>query len=156
MRSEEVSASEDVAEITQLLYRYARAIDGKDWKALERVFTPDARIHYAVERGAELSFAQLGPWLAQAMQIFKVTQHVITNPLVELAGEAARCTSYLTGTHLQVRLDGTEIRVTEGSVYRDELVRSVEGWRIRARRLERTWLDGTYLGPDEVRRFPSA
>jgi hypothetical protein len=52
-----------------------------------------------------------------------------------------------------VRLDGTEIRVTEGSVYRDDLVRTPEGWRIRARRLERTWLDGTYLGPDEVRRF---
>jgi 3-phenylpropionate/cinnamic acid dioxygenase small subunit len=146
----------DVSEITQLLYRYARAIDAKDWKALERVFTPDARIHYAVERGAELAFSQLGPWLAQAMQIFKVTQHVITNPLVELSGDAARCTSYLTGTHLQVRHDGTELRVTEGSVYRDELARTPQGWRIRARRLERTWLDGTYLGPDEVRRFPSA
>ena len=145
----------DVSEITQLLYRYARAIDAKDWKTLERVFTPDARIHYAVERGAELAFSQLGPWLAQAMQIFKVTQHVITNPLVELSGDTARCTSYLTGTHLQVRHDGTELRVTEGSVYRDELARTAEGWRIRARRLERTWLDGTYLGPDEVRRFPS-
>jgi 3-phenylpropionate/cinnamic acid dioxygenase small subunit len=147
------SAAEDTLEITQLLYRYARAIDGRDWKALERVFTPDARIHYAVERGADLRFAELGPWLAKAMTIFKATQHVISNPLVELAGDAARCTSYLTGTHVQVRRDGREVLTTEGSVYTDELVRTPQGWRIAARKLERLWVDGTYLGPDDARLF---
>ncbi len=149
-------AAEDVVEITQLLYRYARAIDSKDWKSLERVFTPDARIHYAVERGAELRFPELGPWLAQAMTIFKATQHVITNPLVELAGDSARCSSYLTATHLQVRRDsGVEVLTTEGSMYSDELVRTGVGWRIRARRLDRIWVDGRYLGPEEARPFPS-
>jgi 3-phenylpropionate/cinnamic acid dioxygenase small subunit len=147
------SAAEDTLEITQLLYRYARAIDGRDWKALERVFTPDARIHYAVERGADLRFAELGPWLAKAMTIFKATQHVISNPLVELAGDAARCTSYLTGTHVQVRRDGREVLTTEGSVYTDELVRTPQGWRIAARKLERLWVDGNYLGPDDARLF---
>ncbi len=145
----------DVVEITQLLYRYARAIDAKDWKALERVFTADARIHYAVERGAELRFPQLGAWLARAMTIFKATQHVITNPLVELDGDSARSTSYLTGTHVQLRRDtGEEVLTTEGSLYTDELVRTHEGWRIAARRLERIWVDGRYLGPDEARIFP--
>ena len=145
----------DVVEISQLLYRYARAIDAKDWKALDRVFTVDARIDYAVERGAELRFSELGPWLARAMTIFKVTQHVITNPLVELAGDTARCTSYLTGTHVQIRsADGAEVLTTEGSTYTDELVRTHEGWRISARRLERSWIDGHYLGPDEARIFP--
>jgi ketosteroid isomerase-like protein len=138
----------DVSEITQLLYRYARAIDGKDWKALERVFTPDARIHYAVERGTEVGFAQLGPWLAQAMRIFKVTQHVITNPLIELSGDTARCTSYLTATHLQVKRDGTSVRTTEGSRYSDALVRAPEGWR-----LDRVWVDGEYLGPEDAQLF---
>ena len=150
------SAADDVVEITQVLYRYARAIDTKDWKALERIFTPDARIHYAVERGAELRFPELGPWLAQAMTIFKATQHVITNPLAELSGDSARCSSYLTATHLQVRRDtGTEVLTTEGSMYTDELVRTREGWRISARRLDRIWVDGRYLGPDEARPFPS-
>jgi 3-phenylpropionate/cinnamic acid dioxygenase small subunit len=148
------SASDDTSEITQLLYRYARAIDAKDWKALERVFTPDARIHYAVERGAELRFPELGPWLARAMTIFKATQHVITNPLIEVAGDRARATSYLTGTHVQVRReDGVQVLTTEGSTYTDELVRTAEGWRISSRKLERTWIDGQYLGPDEARLF---
>jgi 3-phenylpropionate/cinnamic acid dioxygenase small subunit len=148
------SAVDDVVEITQLLYRYARAIDAKDWKALEQIFTPDARIHYAVERGAELRFAELGPWLAKAMAIFKATQHVITNPLVELAGERACCTSYLTGTHVQFRRDGgAQVLTTEGSTYSDELVRTREGWRIASRKLERTWVDGQYLRPDEAQLF---
>jgi 3-phenylpropionate/cinnamic acid dioxygenase small subunit len=147
---------EDVVEIQQLLYRYARAIDAKDWKSLEAVFTPDARIHYAIERGAELGFGELGPWLARAMQIFKQTQHVITNPLVEVTGDVARCTAYLVGTHVQVRLDGRETLTTEGSRYSDELVRTPQGWRIRARRLDRLWLNGEYLGPDQVRHFPSS
>jgi 3-phenylpropionate/cinnamic acid dioxygenase small subunit len=147
-------AADDVVEITQLLYRYARAIDARDWKALEGVFTPDARIHYAVERGVELQFPELGKWLARAMKIFKATQHVITNPLVEIDGDNARCTSYLTGTHVQVRRDSSaEVLTTEGSTYSDELVRTRVGWRISARRLERTWIDGRYLGPDEAQLF---
>jgi len=146
--------SDDLVEIEQLLYRYARAIDGKDWKALETVFAPDARIHYAVERGAELSAGELGAWLARAMRIFKVTQHVVTNPLIELGGDdTARCTSYLTATHLQVRLDGKLVRTTEGSRYSDSLVRSGEGWRIVARKLERIWVDGEYLGPEAAQLF---
>jgi len=148
------SEADDIVEITQLLYRYARAIDTKDWKALECVFTPDARIHYAVERGADLRFAELGTWLARAMTIFKATKHVITNPLIELERDAARCTSYLTGTHVQVRRDtGVQVLTTEGSTYSDELVRTREGWRIASRKLERTWVDGQYLGPDEAQLF---
>jgi 3-phenylpropionate/cinnamic acid dioxygenase small subunit len=148
--------SEDLLEITQLLYAYARAIDQKDWKALERVFTPDARIHYALERGAELSFRELGPWLAGSMAIFKLTQHVITNPLVEVRGDAASSTAYLVATHVQVRQDGTETRTTEGGRYSDSLVRTRDGWRIAARRLDRLWVDGTYLVPPEIRLFPTA
>jgi ketosteroid isomerase-like protein len=147
----------DVVEITQVLYRYARAIDAKDWKALDRVFTPDARIDYAVERGVELRYPELGAWLARAMTIFKLTQHVITNPLVELAGDTARCTSYLVGTHVQIRrADGAEVLTTEGSRYTDELVRTHDGWRISARRLERLWMNGRYLWGDEVQVFRPA
>ena len=54
----------------------------------------------------------------------------------------------------QVRRDsGAEVLTTEGSTYSDELVRTREGWRIASRKLERTWVDGQYLGPDEARAF---
>lgn len=150
-----MTAPSDVVEITQVLYAYARAIDQKDWKSLERVFTRDARIHYALERGAELGFRELGPWLARSMAIFKATQHVISNPLIEVNGDAATSTAYLVATHVQVRRDGTESLTTEGGRYSDTLVRTPQGWRIATRRLERIWVDGSYLVPPEIRLFPS-
>jgi ketosteroid isomerase-like protein len=143
----------DTAEITQVLYAYARAIDAKDWKSLERVFTPDARIHYALERGAELSFAELGAWLAGAMRIFKATQHVISNPLVELRGDAASSTAYLVATHVQIKQDGTPALTTEGGRYSDTWRRTSEGWRIATRRLDRIWVNGNYLVPPEIQLF---
>ena len=36
----------DRAEITDLLTRYARAVDRQDWDLSRSVFTPDARIDY--------------------------------------------------------------------------------------------------------------
>jgi 3-phenylpropionate/cinnamic acid dioxygenase small subunit len=150
-----VTAPSDQSQIEQILYLYARAIDQKDWKALERVFTPDARIHYALERGAELRFPELGPWLARSMTIFKATQHVISNPLVEVQGDTASSTAYLIASHVQVRQDGSESVTREGGRYTDTWLRRPEGWRIATRRLERIWVDGQYLVPPEVRLFPS-
>ena len=150
-----MTAPSDFLEIQQVLYAYARAIDQKDWKALERVFTPDARIHYALERGAELRFPELGPWLARSMVIFKATQHVISNPLVEVNGDTASSTAYLIASHVQVRQDGSESVTREGGRYTDTWLRRPEGWRIATRRLERIWVDGSYGVPPEVRLFPS-
>ena len=36
----------DRAEITDLLTRYARAVDRQDWELFRTVFTPDAHIDY--------------------------------------------------------------------------------------------------------------
>jgi hypothetical protein len=37
----------DEAEIAALLYRYARAVDSKDWELYRSVFTEDAHIDYS-------------------------------------------------------------------------------------------------------------
>ena len=37
----------DDAEIGRLLYRYARAVDSKDWDLYRSVFTADAHIDYS-------------------------------------------------------------------------------------------------------------
>ena len=37
---------DDKIEIKELLYRYARAVDTKDWALLASVFTPDAYLDY--------------------------------------------------------------------------------------------------------------
>ena len=41
------SGASDELEITALLYRYARAVDTKDWELYRSVFTDDAHIDYS-------------------------------------------------------------------------------------------------------------
>ncbi len=144
----------DHIEIETLLSRYGRAIDERDFDLLATVFTHDALIHYDMERGTRLEFPELSAWLEKALQIFRVTHHVITNPLIEIEADRARSTCYLTCTHVQVKLDGSEVLIVEGGVYSDLHVRTAEGWRIRQRTLRRSYVNGHYLGPDQVRTFP--
>lgn len=146
-------AARDREEIARLLWRYARAIDTRQLDDLRAVFTPDAQIHYALERGTELAFPQMLEWLGRALVIFCRTQHVVSNPLVDVEGDRASGTSYLVASHVQVRKDGREHLVAEGGVYSDRFARTREGWRICARRLDRIWVNGEYLGPDDVRLF---
>jgi 3-phenylpropionate/cinnamic acid dioxygenase small subunit len=144
----------DLLEIQQVLYRYARALDERDFDLLHEVFTPDATIHYDVPGGVRMGFRETVEWLRGALQIFAVTQHVMSNPLIELDGDRARSTTYLTASHVQVRLDGTEVCVVQGGIYRDLHVRTGLGWRIAERTLQATYADGTFLGPDAVQLFP--
>src|SRR5512139_2813386 len=96
----------DRDEIAQALYLYARAIDAKEFALLDAVFTPDAVIHYAVPGGTRLPLREMVDWLREALSMFRITQHVISNPIIALAGDRADSTAYLTATHEQVGLDG--------------------------------------------------
>jgi len=143
----------DVREICELLQRYGRAIDSRELEDLRNVFTPDATIEYAFEQGTRLEVQKMIPWLAKALRIFRMTDHVITEPIVDLAGDSARSTCRLVASHIQVELDGRERTVIEAGTYTDEHVRTPVGWRIRARRLDRQWVDGEYLSPAHVKLF---
>ncbi len=146
----------DRTEITDVLYRYAVAIDTKDYDLLESVFTPDAAIDYNVERGTKLPFSEMKEWLRQALRMFSTTHHAITNPLIEIDGDSARSVCYLTAAHVQLTHEGeTNYAVLHGH-YSDRLVRTSEGWRIRERTLTGTHVEGTFLDPSEVREFKEA
>lgn len=145
----------DHVEISTVLFRYARAIDSKDFAALAAVFAPDAVIDYAVPGGTKLPFAEMVPWLRQSLALFRRTQHTVTNPIIEIDGDGARSTAYLTATHEQVGKTGRRTTFVDHGIYSDEWVRSCEGWRIRVRRLERIFLHGEFQSPDECKRFPA-
>jgi hypothetical protein len=144
----------DHLEITRLLYLYARAIDRKNYKALREVFTPNAVIHYNVERGTKLEFRELEGWLERALEAFPVTLHVMSNPLIELAGDEATSTTYLTATHVQTALDGRRVVTVLHGIYTDEHERTGVGWRIRHRRLDAVHVEGEFLPPGEARTIP--
>ena len=117
----------DRDEIAQALYLYARAIDAKEFGLLDSVFTPDAVIHYAVPGGTQLPLREMVAWLREALSMFRITQHVISNPIIALEGDRADSTAYLTATHEQVGLDGKRTVFVDHGVYKDGWVRTAAG-----------------------------
>jgi hypothetical protein len=144
---------DDVLEIERLLYRYGRAIDTRDLESLREVFAPDAEIHYAVTGGTRLPLSEMIGWLRGALTQFRVTQHAITTPIIELDGDRARSECYLSAAHVQERTDGREVYVMLHGIYRDEWVRRPEGWRISRRRLDHLYATGAFAAPDQVKHF---
>ena len=130
----------DRLEIQDLLTRYCYAIDDADFDALDTVFTPYAMIDYTETGGAKGTLAEIKRWLpiALAAAIPKY-QHMIATTQLKLDGDRATSRTILFNPLVYPRPDGTEQVFFIGLWYRDELVRTAEGWRISSRYEEKAY-----------------
>lgn len=70
----------DHDEITQLLARYARAVDTKDWDLYRSVFTTDARIDYTSAGGESGDLDHVVAWMQKTFDgLVLWSMHYITN-----------------------------------------------------------------------------
>ena len=143
----------DLLEIQQLIYRYAWLIDTRDFDGLDAVFAPGAEVHYNVFGGVKQSFPEVKAFLRMGLSLHRVTQHQMSNPLVELAGDRAQARTYGNLVHVQELLDGKPSTVVQHAIYHDALERLPVGWRITSRRLDNLTVQGRFLGPDRVKTF---
>jgi 3-phenylpropionate/cinnamic acid dioxygenase small subunit len=133
----------DRIEINDLLIRYTKAIDQKDWKLLDTVFTPDAEVDYVSSGGIKGSYAEARAWLEKALAPFPVTVHYVTNSEVTLHGDRAAARTAVYNPMFFENRDGSMHHFAVGAFYVDELVRTREGWRIAKRREEQAFLEGS-------------
>jgi hypothetical protein len=129
MSPEEMS---DRLEIQDLLARYSFAIDDRDWEALDEVFTVDAIIDYTAAGGVRGTLPQIKIWLSQVMERFSTYQHMVATTKLELAGDTATSRTILFNP-MVIDNDGVKQVFFIGLWYRDQLVRTTLGWRIRER-----------------------
>jgi SnoaL-like domain len=153
--TEEASVSADQSlrdhnEIIAVTYRYALALDTRDWALLKDCFTPDAIADFGVW-GKAVGVEQIIAAARPVMEGMDRTQHMIMNHLITLKGNEADCLCYLVAEHLLAAAAGGPTSTTRG-LYRDRLVRTPAGWRIVARTLEVTWRDGNIGIFDEALR----
>ena len=80
----------DELQIAALLYRYARAVDTKDWELYRSVFTDDAYIDYSSAGAAAGSRDEVADWLSQGFGAIPWTMHYITNIESDITGDSAR------------------------------------------------------------------
>ena len=97
-------------------------------------------------------------WLPQGLEIFRATQHNMSNPMVELDGDRARSRTYGHLIHCQELRDGSISMMRHHGLYEDEWRRVDGEWRIAERTLRNLHIDGPVLRGDDVipTRTPSA
>lgn len=133
--------------IEQLLKRYARALDEKNYNGLDDCFTADAYLDYRAAGGIDGRYPQVKAWLAEVLDPIAEMQHFITNVEVEVAGDSAAGTAYTLNVNGITGADGSLQHMVVGAVYIDRFVRTAGGWRIAERRERRLCTLGEAFGP---------
>ncbi len=136
----------DQLEINALLYRYARAVDTRDWELWRSVFTEDAHIDYSSAPGGHAgSRDEIAEWLRTNIALLPVTQHFITNIEPDITGDTASVRAMF---YNPLQLPGVEGLSFSGGYYHHELLHTAEGWRSRNLREETVWFDNNpFAGP---------
>jgi ketosteroid isomerase-like protein len=137
--TDELTVLQDKQEIADVLHRYGYALDGRDWDGLRSCFLPDVVGYYG---GDPLRGYQAIEDLCRiTLEPLSVSQHLIGNVTVTVAGDTASATCYLHAQHVLPGTPGGEQFIFAGR-YLDRLVRTPDGWRIAERTLEAMWTSG--------------
>ena len=120
-----------------LLTRYATAVDRRDWEQSRSIFTADAEIDYTSAGGIAGTVDEIVEFLSTSLEMFEMTQHLVSNIDLEVNGESATVTAMF---NHPMRLPGGDTWFT-GGWYHHDLVRTPDGWRSRRLREESAWFD---------------
>ncbi|WP_051022325.1 nuclear transport factor 2 family protein [Nocardia pneumoniae] len=133
----------DRQQITALVDRLGRALDEGRFDDLRAIYTPDAtaKTPGGTADGRDALIAQA----SRNHTADKRIQHVISNVLVDLRGDAADVRANLIATFALATTDGTipQPRYTLGEIYRFDAVRTAEGWRLSRVETTPVWSTGT-------------
>ena len=126
----------DRMEISDLLARYSAAIDSHRWDDLDDLFTDDAVIDYSEMGGIRGSLDEQKAFLASVMPAFEGFQHMTATSTFDIDGDVARVRTICFNP--MVVADEQQVLFC-GLWYRDVMVRTADGWRIRERHEDRGW-----------------
>lgn len=117
-------------EIRELRYRYCRAIDAKDFDAVEECFTPDVCVDYGAVGKFESRDDLLGMMRGYAATNSVIGLHTVLNPIIEFSSNdnaiihwVTQFSSYDPSTVSSVRQSGT---------FTDRCIKTKAGWRIQS------------------------
>ena len=133
----------DRIEIEELLARYSRALDYRQWEDLEAIFTVDGEFD-AGGLGHPHGPAAIREMIEGTIGHLDATQHLVGKSLIELdaGGDSAEVRTYLISQHIRESAPGPVKHYFLGGEYYDRVVRTPDGWRIAYRRLDRLWKQG--------------
>lgn len=131
----------DRANITDHVLKYATGIDQHQWDLYRSIFADEVMLDFSSWSGDPASKMSADAWVAgvrATLEPFDATQHVLTNFVINLAGDSATCTCYMVAHHHLV-VDGDRNMHSIGGYYVHGLKRKGDGWLIHNTRLNVTW-----------------
>jgi hypothetical protein len=137
-------SADDKLAVAETVYRYAVGVDTRDWSMYRAQFADRVHIDFSSYSGLPVTEMAADDWVAGLRPLFSglhATQHMMTNPLVDVAGDAARIRMYMQATHVLDPNDPASI-YTVGGYYDDDLVRDGERWIFTGVKLTVLWRTG--------------
>ena len=129
--------------VSDVVIRYATGVDMRDWRAFRSCFCDEVEIDLSSWSGAPARTLPADDWVSGLKPLFTgldATQHSMSNPLVDIDGDSARCRAYMQAAHFLEDWPAPEFTI--GGYYDDRLVRTSAGWRISAFTLTVWWRRG--------------
>lgn len=130
---------QDVADV---LLQYATGIDRRDWIAFRRCFTEDCEADYG-DIGLWHSADEITTWMREVHDQCGYTLHRITNQVVEPNATGVNARSYVDALVLG---PDNQTGAHSAGFYDDELVMTVDGWKIARRRFTMVLLQSVPAG----------
>ncbi len=135
------------AAITDVLARYARGLDTRDFDAVGACFAPEAQATFSGVRlppGRAAIIAHL-----HGLLTLRATTHLFGLPVIELGADGATATAETPAIAVLVGSgdDGEELVRTRGLRYDDRFVRHAGGWWITDRVHRAVWMVSSNSAP---------
>jgi hypothetical protein len=153
LRTLEVQHLLDKQAIQEVLFRYCRGADRKDWALMEQAYHPDAYDDHGPYKGGREGLMQ---WVKKHHEGVEQCAHIVSNILIEINGDAAAVESFVTthqrfSRHNRANLamydsataikDDERLQVMGIARYVDRFEKRNSSWRIARRTcvLETVW-----------------
>jgi uncharacterized protein (TIGR02246 family) len=129
--------------VRDLIFRFSRALDLKDWTAYADAFEPDASFDIMGQRRTGRDSITAGP--ARDLDRYDALQHFVANQRVQIDGDVARGGWYAICVHVPDRRTPDQ-HADVGVRYRFEASRTAGIWRFSQLVLELVWTAGLPFG----------
>ena len=129
----------DRAEIQDVLTRYCYAVDDRDWDSYRRLFTPDAVIDDTVTGGVRSGVEEHVRYLTRALSKIRISQHAISTLLLDIHGDSAHARLHCSCPMVVDLGEGRTQVFFQGLWYRNRLVRTADGWKLKELTEEGYW-----------------
>lgn len=123
-------------EILDVLQRYCRATDRRDWDSLRACYHDDAYDDHGSLVGQIDEFIRISKPFADRVA---ATMHFMGNAVIEVDGDVARAESYVVAYHVVEHEDGSSKHDNWGIRYVDRFERRDGMWRIAYRVVAHEW-----------------